>query len=229
LGVLNEPRETLIALPVDVLAMRVLTDAATNEFTSEYNYRLMVNASYPESLDLMNAVAEAFTWLRSRGLVATTPDPQMIFPAFVTRAGRAALKDGLGLVRAAHQLQEGTHPLIEARARRQFLLGEYELAVFSSMKAVEIRVRGLADFGDDKFGVALMNDAFGRQGPLTDHTAERGEQDGLRFLFAGAYATLRNPSGHRDVDYDDVAESAEAVQTASLLMRILDRIEARIA
>jgi hypothetical protein len=46
-------------------------------------------------------------------------------------------------------------------------------------------------------------------------------------LFAGAYATLRNPSGHRDVDYDDVAEAAEAVIAASLLMRILDRIERR--
>jgi hypothetical protein len=47
-------------------------------------------------------------------------------------------------------------------------------------------------------------------------------------LFAGAYATLRNPSGHREVDYDDVAEAAEAVVTASLLMRILDRVERRV-
>jgi hypothetical protein len=38
---------------------------------------------------------------------------------------------------------------------------------------------------------------------------------------------LRNPSGHREVDYDDVGEAAEAVTTASLLMRILDRIERR--
>ncbi len=38
-------------------------------------------------------------------------------------------------------------------------------------------------------------------------------------LFAGSYAVLRNP--------DDVSEAADAVQTASLLMRILDRIERR--
>ena len=31
------------------------------------------------------------------------------------------------------------------------------------------------------------------------------------------------------VDYEDVAEAAEAVQTASLLMRILDRVEARVS
>jgi hypothetical protein len=38
---------------------------------------------------------------------------------------------------------------------------------------------------------------------------------------------LRNPAGHREVNYDDVTEAAESVATASLLMRILDRVEAR--
>jgi hypothetical protein len=31
------------------------------------------------------------------------------------------------------------------------------------------------------------------------------------------------------VDYDDVTEASEAVATASLLMRILDRVEQRLA
>jgi hypothetical protein len=47
-------------------------------------------------------------------------------------------------------------------------------------------------------------------------------------LFAGAYAVLRNPAGHRQVDYGDLSEAGEAVQTASLLMRILDRVEDRL-
>jgi hypothetical protein len=51
----------------------------------------------------------------------------------------------------------------------------------------------------------------------------------MRALFAGAYAVFRNPTGHREVDYDDVVEAAEVVETASLLMRILDRIDRRIA
>jgi hypothetical protein len=42
-----------------------------------------------------------------------------------------------------------------------------------------------------------------------------------------AYAVLRIRSGHREVNYDDVAEAAEAVQTR-LLTRILDRIERRL-
>jgi hypothetical protein len=35
--------------------------------------------------------------------------------------------------------------------------------------------------------------------------------------------------GTRELDYDDVTEASEAVATASLLMRILDRVERRIS
>lgn len=38
-------------------------------------------------------------------------------------------------------------------------------------------------------------------------------------LFRGAYAVLRNPSGHREVSFDDLTEAA---MTASLLMRTFD-------
>ncbi len=124
------------------------------------------------------------------------------------------------------------HPQI-AEAAQKLLKGgspaEHELAVFASMKAVEVRVRKLAGLGDEIVGVDLMNKAFGPNGPLTDSSAVKGEQEGTRSLFAGAYAVLRNPAGHREVDYGDLSEAAEAVQTASLLMRMLDRVEHRLA
>jgi uncharacterized protein (TIGR02391 family) len=120
------------------------------------------------------------------------------------------------------------HPLIEAEARDQFLINKPGQGVFASMRAVEIRVRNLAGLGDDVFGTDLMNKSFGPGGPLTDPAAVRGEQEGIRALFAGAYAVLRNPAGHRQVDYGDLSEAAEAVQTASLLMRILDRVQDRL-
>jgi len=128
---------------------------------------------------------------------------------------------------ANERLQGGIHPLIEREARPQFLIGKYDLGVFASMKAVEVRVRALAKFGDDVIGVDLMNKAFGPTGPLTDSSASKGEQEGTRAIFGGAYAVLRNPGGHREVNYDDVAEAADAVQVASLLMRILDRVAER--
>jgi uncharacterized protein (TIGR02391 family) len=100
--------------------------------------------------------------------------------------------------------------------------------VFASVRAVEVRVRQLASLGNDAVGVDLMNKAFGSNGRRTDLSAPKGEQEGTRMLFAGAYAVLRNPAGHREVNYEDVSEAAEAVQAASLLMRILDRVEARL-
>ncbi|MDX6587242.1 MAG: hypothetical protein QOI31_1715 [Solirubrobacterales bacterium] len=130
---------------------------------------------------------------------------------------------------ATERLQRGLHPKIEAEARTQFLIGKYELGVFAAMKAVEVRARKLAGFGDEVHGVDLINKCFGAKGPLTDSSAQKGEQEGMRALFAGAYAVFRNPTGHREVDYDDVVEAAEVVETASLLMRILDRIDRRIA
>ena len=120
------------------------------------------------------------------------------------------------------------HPLIEAEARPQFLIRKLDQAVFASLKAVEIRVRALGGYAPETIGTDLMNKAFGPTGALTDSTAPKGEQEGIRALFAGAFGALRNPAGHRQVEYDDISEAAEAVQLASLLMRILDRVEERL-
>ena len=120
------------------------------------------------------------------------------------------------------------HPLVEAEARPQFLIRKPDQAVFASLRAVEIRVRALGGYSADTVGTDLMNKAFGPSGPLTDLSIPRGEQDGTRALFAGAFGALRNPTGHRQVDYAELSEAAEAVQLASLLMRILDRAEGRM-
>jgi uncharacterized protein (TIGR02391 family) len=126
------------------------------------------------------------------------------------------------------RIQDNLHPLIEQRVRRQFLLGEYEQAIFVAMKAVEVRVRKLGGFGNEVIGVDLMTRALKVGGPLADPDGPTGEVDGTMMLFRGAYAVLRNPSGHREVSFDDVTEASEAVMTASLLMRMLDQIERRI-
>ena len=120
------------------------------------------------------------------------------------------------------------HPLIDAEARDQFLINKPEQGVFASMRAVEIRVRKLAGLGDDDFGNGPMNKAFGPGGPLTGPSAVKGEQEVTRALFAGAHAVLRNPAGHRQLDYSDLSEAGDAVQTASPLMRILDRVAERL-
>lgn len=217
-------------LPVDELGLEVLRDMVATEEWNEYNYTNTAGQDprYRGDTAALRALAEALGWLRARGLIARTPGHTADAAIFVTRAGHAALHEGLVPLRATNALQDGLHPLIEQRCRRQFLLGEFEQAVFVGMKAVEVRVRELSGFGDDATGVDLMNRAFGPTGPLTDPGAVKGEQEGTRMMFAGTYAVLRNPSGHREVDYDDVIEAAEAVLVASLLMRVLDRVQRRL-
>jgi uncharacterized protein (TIGR02391 family) len=218
----------VVALPVDHLGIAVLQDLiATNQW-SEYNYLLEAQQTYASQPGVAESIAEAMAWLRARAFIARTPGQSSDGAIFATRTGRRVATNGLAFYSATEKLQGGLHPLIETCARPQFLIGKYELGVFDSMKAVEIRVRSLGGFGPEEFGVDLMNHAFGPGGPLRDASGIKGEQDGMRALFNGCYAVLRNPPGHRAVDYDDVQEAAEAVHTASMLMRILDRVEARL-
>lgn len=222
---------TLLELPIDELAMLVLKDLLDNREWSEYNYYLLYqnNEPYQSHHTVPHAVAEAIAWLKVQGMVATTPGKDGgSLPIFVTRWGHEALKKDLSEIRSIRKIQQDLHPLILNRVRRQFLLGEYENAVFVAMKAVEVRVRKLGGFGDDMVGVDLMTQAFRKDGPLADTSAPAGEVDGTMMLFRGAYAVLRNPSGHREVTFENVTEAAEAVATASLLMRILDKVEKRL-
>jgi uncharacterized protein (TIGR02391 family) len=226
---LNLAQATVIALPVDQLGLLVLKDLVETRAWNERNYVIEAQHHAGFRGEASRALAEALGWLRARGLIASDPDQSSSDAIFVTRTGRRVVEDGPDAFYATERLQRGLHPMIEKKARPQFLIGEYEQGVFASMKAVEVRVRKLAAFGEEDVGVTLMNKAFGPRGPLTDVGAQKGEQEGTRAMFAGAYAVLRNPAGHREVDYDDVAEAAEAVQAASLLMRILDRVETRLS
>ena len=228
-----EPHE-LLALPVDELALLVLRDLVDTNEWNDYNYLNYYNAYYPRvdeqrRLPAIKAVAEALGWLRAHGMIARTPGHTEDAAIFVTRRGHQALSSSLADIRAASRLEVNLHLLIERRARRQFLLGEYENAIFTAFKAVEVRVRKLAGFGDDVYGADLMIKAFRSGGPLADPESPSGEVEGNMMFFRGAYAVLRNPSGHREVSFDDVTEASEAVMTASLLMRMLDRVEARVA
>jgi uncharacterized protein (TIGR02391 family) len=219
---------TVAELPVDQLGLLVLTDFQRTAGWNSRNYVLEAQQHRGYGGDALRAIAEAFAWLSARGLTASDPDQYSPEAIFVTRMGRQVLQDGPESFYATERLQRGLHPAIERKARPQFLIGEYEQGVFVSVKAVEVRVRKVAGFGNEAIGVDLMNRAFGRGGPLVDPAAEKGEQEGTRALFAGAYGVFRNPAGHREINYDNVTEAAEAVQTASLLMRLLDRIERRV-
>lgn len=214
-------------LGLEDLALAVLDHlGSTNEWNLN-NFRVssVVRRRTHEAQHCLN---EAIGWLLSNGVITFGRPGQSSTEAIsITRLGRRAMAEGLGRIQAGTRLSVQLHPpLVEARA--QFLAGDFELAAFAAMRAVEVRVRKLAGASQSLVGVALMRESFHpAQGALRDESSDPGERQGLMDLFAGAIGTFKNPVGHRQVDYADATEASEVVLLAALLHRLLDRVEAR--
>ena len=101
--------------------------------------------------------------------------------------------------------------------------GEFDVAVFQAMKAVEVAVRDASKLPNGLVGVALMRKAFDPEsGSLTDKEAEKGEKEARSNLFAGAIGSYKNPQSHRHVQLDDPTEAIEIIMMANHLLRIVD-------
>jgi uncharacterized protein (TIGR02391 family) len=222
--------EEVTSLPVDELALRILMDISrTGSKPNEWNFlnQFHNSGAYsgPRELATMQALSEAMSWLRTKGLLARDPMQTSSDWLFITRRGHEAIEQGLHSIRAAERLEVDLHESLERKVRRQFLMGEYELAAFAAMKQVEVRVRESADASDSLIGTKLMRRAFGEGGVLRDKKLDHGEANALADLFSGAIGTFKNPSSHRPVEFDDPTLAAEVILLADLLLRMLDRMQ----
>ncbi|WP_432741797.1 TIGR02391 family protein [Streptomyces sp. JH002] len=223
--------DEVVALPVDDLALRVLRDARDADEWNWHNWVRRARVAYQKHPDAVLALTEAWTWLLNRGLVVWNVHKDTPASFMISRQGHAALDRGLAWIQAVQRLDIELVPVLEAKARPQFLRGDFEAAALLAMKEVELRVRTMANLPDSLTGTALMQQAFrpGRgdqaPGPLTDQTVDGGEAVGMMELFKGAIGLFKNPPSHRRVDYKDPTEAAEVLLLADLLMRLLDKIE----
>lgn len=217
--------EELLQLPVDALAMLVLAHIADQQSAGlqPNRWNLLNEAHNAGRQQLAPVLSAALQWLEAKVLIAPTGTNSERDWLLVTRRGVQVLKDGLAALQAGEQLDMDLHPRIGPSVRRQFLIGEYELAVLKAMREVEIRVRELS--GLPGIGRALIQNAFGKEGNLRDRTADTGEETARMELFSGAIGLFRNPPAHREVTFDDPTHAAEVIIVASLLMRILDQVE----
>ena len=237
--------DAVVAMPVDQLAMHILWDLeATGKFIKRADFILDRLREYRKSgggqtrvyaqgaADLHSppglAWAEAWEWLVNRGLVTEdlARGDRGIDHWRISRHGRRIARetDPQAHLRSLALLDTPLHPRIADTVRSLFLQGHYDLAAFESMKHVEIRVRELAKADASDIGVPLMRKAFQRDtGPLTDPVQEGGEKQATSDLFAGAMGTFKNPTSHRQVEFDDPTEASEVVLLADLLLRMLDR------
>ena len=175
--------------------------------------------------DVSLALAEAWAWLEAQGLLVPAESTNGVngFRRPSRRAQTFESETDLKPYAFVRRLpKEALHPVFADTVWAAFMRGEYDVAVFQAMKAVEVAVRRAGKFKDDMLGKTLMQEAFKEGGPLADPHAEKGEQVGRMNLFMGAIASYKNPHSHRDIQLDSPEEAVEIIMLANHLLRIVD-------
>lgn len=172
------------------------------------------------------ALIEAWAWLEAQGLLVPAPgmNGSNGWRKLSRRAAKITDKRTFEQFSATRYLRkEHLHRAIADSVWAAFLRGEYDVAVFQSMKAVEVAVRTTAKLPNSDVGVHLVRKAFHPDnGPLTDKEAQTGEREAMMNLFAGALGLYKNPQSHRDVGLTSPVEAMEVVLLANHLLRVVD-------
>jgi uncharacterized protein (TIGR02391 family) len=117
------------------------------------------------------------------------------------------------------------HPRIVQASRSQFRSGHYTDAIFNALKCVEILVK--AKSGLKGSGTDLMHKVFNEKNPVIklnqlQEEYEIDEQEGFRFIYAGAMLGIRNPKAHAEVQQKDPYRTLEYLALASLLAKRIE-------
>lgn len=113
-------------------------------------------------------------------------------------------------------------PEISSVSKKLFDDGHYAQAVFEAYKKVNNMVKNKAKIHDD--GKSLMLKCFNESNPLLrlnklKTLSDRNEQEGYKFMFAGAMIGIRNPKAHETIIQNDPNIALQLLSFANLLIR----------
>jgi uncharacterized protein (TIGR02391 family) len=207
---------------------RVANIALSNIETPVWNAN---SKGYPihTRLEVARAIAEAWQWLQTEGLLIISPDQPNGYYC-ITRKGNRIRNpaDAETYLHGNLLPPEMLHPKLAEKIRPMFLRGDYTIAVQQSFIEVEIAVREAAGLTHDSIGTALMQEAFNpKDGTLTDFESVIGERVAIMNLFAGAIGHCKNPPSHRRVDTERVS-AAQLIAFASHLLTWAEAAGARL-
>lgn len=202
--------------------------------------RIVTTSVYVGGMDARNhrdglkqMVGEAWDLLRTQGHLA--PDPTQgrntDFVVFTKRGRDFVSRPRSQAVACARAVAALNHPLHQ-RLRdigvdASFRGGHLDVAIRNAFRDIEHCIREMSGLAETS-PVTLMDRAFAPDaGPLADHGTPRPPQNALQRLFMGAFGVYRNAPNHSYVTYDP-GEAVEIVLFASLLLRELDKVGARV-
>jgi len=171
-------------------------------------------------------ITEAWSWLEREIMIAPRPQIGGGSTIYVTGRGKElAQQEDINVYIRSNIIPRGAlDPKLTSKVQHLFLRGDYDTAVFAAFKEVEVRVRKRASLPSSSLGLALMTEAFNpKGGKLTDPQQIPAERQATMNLFTGAIGLFKNPSSHREVNWEEPAECAELIYLANHLLRIIDK------
>jgi uncharacterized protein (TIGR02391 family) len=220
--------EVVLEMEPEELAPFVLQHLKTQPEGSinRYNFTLANDHELVEKLgrkydDYRKRLIEAWMWLEREGFVAPQPGRQDDWMYVTLKGQRILAAENFSAHKQSSLFPSHIDPVLIRNVKPLFIRGDYDTAIFRTFKEVEIRVRKKAKLKDEDIGVELMRKAFGTNGALEDKEATKAERDRTRDLFVGAIGIFKNPSSHREVQFDDVLEVIDIISFANQLLRMV--------
>jgi uncharacterized protein (TIGR02391 family) len=224
------PPDELINLEPEEIAVFILIELSKYQRNPINRHNLTMKIAIQDYAgskieEVGKVLSEAWFWLEKEGMVAPSPD-QAEGWFFITRRGLTLQSHtDLQSYKKSGLLPEGSlDPVLARKVRPLFIRGDFETAVFQSFKEIEVRVRKYSVLPQETVGVDLMRKAFKPdEGPLADKSIVLSEQEAMTHLFAGAIGAFKNPTSHRNVDYQNPNEVAEIILFADMLLKIVEK------